>query len=369
MIDWKLLFRNQLLDTKNSSDILTIFDNERHQKLIEITENNIPFGPDEYLQSWFLQGDEKYNGLLTPREDLIYSFSDFLLWVSRFHAINTNTREYKSSQLWKVRIINNNKLIEYPVISSMCKDHTVKHYNIPEFLVLGIQDKWEIKIKNNVISWVSDDNRVTKNLIPSSFGKTNNESTPSGDLITFFKLSQPIKDGVFQHFFWKYNDTSINRIKRIIQIQLGFDEYNKLMNIVELKNSIPIVINLRNSNQEDPRIENSKKFKTQNNEVIITNSTPTNKSNWFWIIKFDPNPIKLKGLYPPLEKPEIQKFKHQNKCNTNLIVVIILFTILIILTLLFIIYPYIHFPVLPNPPEPLEVSSTQPNSIVSTPIP
>lgn len=204
--NWKKLFRNHLIDTKNVANFTTVFDINKYNSLKGITETTNEFGPREYLQAWELQGDEKYNGINSPREDIIYTFSDTLIWITRIHAINSPGLDWKDCQLWYFIVIDKGELYESGVLSSLEKNNKVMNYNL-FYLELGNNGKI-LKIKNQVIYWM--DKKFNLN-ISTKYQRYKESSSNNVELLNFYKVSQPLVGGMYQHFFWKYNPSFIDR--------------------------------------------------------------------------------------------------------------------------------------------------------------
>ena len=329
--DFKYIFRNHLIDTKNSSNILTIFDNKRHNSLLGITESILPFGPDEYLRAWMIQGDEKYNNIDIPKEEFIYTFQNTLFWIVRYHAINTDNLipDWKDSQLWKIIVVDNNNIFEYPIVSSLVGDHRV-FVNLPNFIQLEIKNKFTLRIKNNKLTW----NNKTWDLVFSpNFKKTRDNISSQRDLLKFHKISQPLDGGMLQHFIWTYENDIFHSIARLYSIMSGFQKTNKLLNVIEFQNGNPITVNIRNTNIEIPYLQ----FKGSQHSMEVYQTK--NKENWCWILYTDQESINHKSLFGPLEAPE-GVFDRYNIDITPLVLFLVLSFILVILVVLFITYPY-----------------------------
>ena len=333
-VNWKSIFRNHLIDTKNDSSFTTIFDINKYNSLLKVTETNKKFGPDEYLQTWELQGDEKYNNIIVPKEDIIYTFPKCLIWITRVHGINNDSLEWKDCQLWKFIIILDGKLYDSGVISSLEKNHVVKCYNIPKYIEIGVNDNI-LKIKNNVIYWNTHEFDIS---LSNNFQSNKCNISNKFELLNLFKISQNIKNGFMQHFTWKYNNSLLDNIIHIFVIMIKENKYKSLLNLIEYKNNIPRVINIRKSEIEIPQIKNSKEWNIENIKIKHTHQ---DNSNWSWTFIQNPKSININKLFPPFEEPYNELFKEQ---SVDILPICTLFTLIIILTILLIlfsIYPII----------------------------
>lgn len=333
IVNWKQIFRRHLIDTKNMANFTTVFDINKYKYLLKVTENVNRFGPDEYIKCWELQGDEKYTGLDIPKEELVYTFPKTLFIVTRYYAINDSSLEWKDCQLWKFIVINDGDYFESPIISSLEEGNIVKFYNIPSYLELGINDS-VLKINKNRIEWMGKSFDLS---LDTKYQRQTNMS--NFELLNLYSVSQTLKNGLVQHFIWKYDRNIIENIKYIIMVIINNNLYNKFLNIISYENNEFNVSHIRQKNPMIPDYKNIKEYtRSQVNCKIQWNYTDNN--NWNWVILNDPKSINIDNLYAPFDYPPKELFTIQSIDAIPFIIIFTLYLILVILIIIFIIYPF-----------------------------
>ena len=121
-------------------------------------------------------------------------------------------------------------------------------------------------------------------------------------------------------------------LEHIFVIMIKENKYKSLLNVIEYKNNIPRVINIRKSNIEIPQIKNSKEWKIGN---ITIKHTHKDNSNWSWTSIQNPKSTNINKLFPPFEEPYNELFKEQ---SVDILPICTLFTLIIILTILLIVF-------------------------------
>jgi hypothetical protein len=325
-MNWKQLFRSHLIDTKNRANFTTVFDINKYKSLMRVTETIYDWGPKEYLHSWELQGDEKYNGIQYPKEDIVYTFPNTLFWISRTHAINNESLEWKDCQLWNFIVVDCGVLHESAIWSSL--DSKVLCHRIPEYLELGNV----LQIKSGMLYWGGKTFDLS---ISKSYQSHKDSTSQNFELLNFYKISQPLRYGLAQMYRWKYEDTISSNILHILSIIKNKNKYNKLLTVVEYKNGTPLVVNVRHPEPPTPVIEGGEEYNTANVQI---KHRYVDDNNWSWVVFQDPKRNTF-SLFPPFEAPHGDLFSRQSVDVLPLVVLCALFTTLLVLSILFGVYP------------------------------
>lgn len=314
-MNWKKLFRKQLISTKKHLDVFTIFDNDLHNRLLELTEDTRKFDINDYFKAWLLQGDEKYIGLSlnesisSPHEILVINYNiNCKLIIKRDYIISPCIGEFNiyESQIYSFMILKDDKLVyDSGLISPLEKSIYVDypfHYKFKNI---------DLELYKKLI--IDDENiDINTNFFPKCI-----KSEITYDLLNpIFHIQKCNNGNTIEHILIEYDNGYFAKIVKSIY------SYIKHKNI-----SIETII-------------------TKDNEkvkIIRQPSMPENVSNEFsisWIqFSFKENFIKI--------NPSItEKFFGIHLENsivypTNITILFLLVINLVIVTIYFLIYPFI----------------------------
>tara|TARA_B110000211_G_C14010413_1_gene522855 strand:+ start:201 stop:1244 length:1044 start_codon:yes stop_codon:yes gene_type:complete len=341
-MDWKKLFKKNLIETKKNAGFFTIMDKQRHNKLLELTEDDRKFDINDYYKAWTYQTDEKYintslkdDSVTNPSEILIFNYEIeekcYTFLIKRDYIISPCITEYNiyESQIYSFLIIEQkygSVLFDSGLISPLENNNLIVDYPRYYYFKSG-ENSIELELfpERKLII-----NGVYVNIKPSSLPKLVNT-----EISCHYELLKPIyhiqlcaNSTTFEHIIFKYDDNAISKIARVLFLKYNNGKMDFINTMIKRYHDENVVKINRNSD----KIENfkciSKTISWTNIQYIITQDTSTIVINPSIVEKFFGIRIDTSTIYPT------------NILNTILLIILLMinFFILFILSL---VYPFL----------------------------